>query len=52
LQWPRPHRFEIFELQTFGYKDEVVLPIVARQSSQSDAVAIRAAVNFLTCREI
>jgi suppressor for copper-sensitivity B len=52
LQWPRPHRFEIFELETFGYKGEVVLPIVARQSRQSDAVAIRAAVNFLTCREI
>jgi suppressor for copper-sensitivity B len=52
LRWPRPHRFEIFELETFGYKDGVVLPIEARQSRQGDDVAIRAAVNFLTCREI
>ena len=52
LLWPRPHRFQIFELETFGYKDEVVLPITARQKRTGDAVNLRAAVNFLTCREI
>ncbi len=52
LQWPRPHRFQIFEIETFGYQDEVVLPIAARQARQDEAVALRAAVNFLTCREI
>jgi suppressor for copper-sensitivity B len=52
LQWPRPHRFEIFELETLGYKDEVVLPIAARQLDRTEGVTIRAAVNFLTCREI
>ncbi len=52
LLWPRPHRFQIFELETFGYKDEVVLPISARQSRTGDAVKLRAAVNFLTCRDI
>ncbi|CAN0539011.1 unnamed protein product, partial [Laminaria digitata] len=52
LQWPRPHRFQIFELETFGYKDEVVLPIATEQLRPGEAVTVRAAVNFLTCREI
>ncbi len=52
LQWPRPDRFEIFELETFGYKNEVVLPIAARQARPGEPVAIRAEVNFLTCEEI
>lgn len=52
LQWPRPERFEIFELETFGYKNEVVLPIAARQVQPGAPVAVRAEVNFLTCEEI
>ncbi len=52
LQWPRPDRFEIFELETYGYKNDVVLPIAARQLRSADPVAIRAEVNFLTCEEI
>src|SRR6516162_2001871 len=30
LAWPVPHRFTLFGLDTFGYQDEVVLPIAAR----------------------
>ena len=29
LFWPVPHRFTLFGLDTFGYKDEVVLPVIA-----------------------
>ena len=28
IQWPVPHRFTLFGLQTFGYGGEVVLPIL------------------------
>ncbi len=52
IDWPLPHRFEIFDLETYGYTGEVVLPIVARASRAGDAVAIRAEVNFLTCEEV
>ena len=52
LQWPRPHRFQIFELETFGYKDEVVSPDRCATTAPREAVDVRAAVNFLTCREI
>ena len=27
LRWPAPERFELFGLETFGYADEVVLPL-------------------------
>src|ERR1700744_4188660 len=30
ISWPAPHRFSIPGLETMGYKDHVVLPIVAR----------------------
>lgn len=52
MVWPLPHRFVIFDLETYGYKDEVVLPITADVVRDGEAVAIRAEVNFLTCEEI
>lgn len=52
LHWPRPHRFEVFGLDTFGYTNEVVLPIDMRAARAGEAATIRAQVNFLTCAEI
>lgn len=52
LRWPRPHRFQIFGLDTFGYTGEVVLPVEAQVPRPGEAARIRAQVNFLTCAEI
>ena len=52
LRWPRPRRFQIFGLDTFGYTGEVVLPIEARAPRPGQAATIKAQVNFLTCAEI
>ena len=52
IAWPAPGRFEIFGLDTLGYADEVVLPIAARAPQTDAPVLLRAAINFLTCREI
>ena len=52
LRWPRPHRFQIFGLDTFGYTGEVVLPIEAHASRSGQPATIKARVNFLTCAEI
>lgn len=52
LRWPRPHRFQIFGLDTFGYTGEVVLPIEAQASRPGQPATIKARVNFLTCAEI
>ncbi len=52
LQWPVPHRFSLFGLETFGYGDEVVLPIAARPERPGEAVALSAEVSYLVCSDI
>ncbi len=52
LEWPVPHRFSLFGLETFGYDEEVVFPIVARPLRAGEAIALRAKVEYLTCNEI
>jgi suppressor for copper-sensitivity B len=52
MQWPVPHRFSLFGLETFGYGEEVVLPIAARSERPGEAVALRAEVSYLVCSEI
>lgn len=52
LSWPVPERFSLFGLETFGYGDEVVLPIAARAVDPGQGVALAAKVDFLVCEEI
>lgn len=51
-QYPVPHRFSLFGLETFGYKDQVVYPITARLSEPGAPVRLAAQVNALACSEI
>ena len=50
--YPVPHRFSLFGLETFGYKDQVVYPIVARLARSGAPLALTAQVNALACSEI
>jgi suppressor for copper-sensitivity B len=52
IEWPVPHRFSLFGLETFGYGEEVVLPIAARLERSDEAVGLRAAVSYLVCSDI
>jgi suppressor for copper-sensitivity B len=52
IAWPVPHRFSLSGLDTFGYEDEVVLPVQVHPAKPGDAVALRAKVNYLTCADI
>ena len=52
MRWPVPHRFSLFGLETFGYAEEVVLPIEARLTRPGEAARLQAAVNYLVCEEI
>ncbi len=52
LNWPVPHRFSLFGFETFGYYEEVVLPVDARPERPGEPVLLRAAVAYLTCKEI
>ena len=52
LLWPVPHRFTLFGLDTFGYKDEVVLPVIATLSEPGKPLAIRAHLRYLVCETV
>ncbi|MEA2780678.1 MAG: suppressor for copper-sensitivity [Rhodospirillaceae bacterium] len=52
LAWPAPQRFTLFGLDTFGYEDEVVLPIEARPADPTKPLALRLKVDYLVCERI
>jgi suppressor for copper-sensitivity B len=51
-EWPLPHRFELFGLQTFGYGEEVVLPLKVSLAEPGKPARLEASVDYLTCSEI
>jgi suppressor for copper-sensitivity B len=52
MSWPAPGRFSYAGLETFGYEGETVLPIAATVPDGTAPIAIKAAVDFLTCADI
>ena len=52
VQWPAPKRFTVFGFETFGYNNEVVLPIHLVAASPDDPVAVRLDVRFAACANI
>ena len=50
--WPVPERFELSGLETFGYEGEILLPVAVTVSHPGEPVHLKAAVDFLTCREL
>ncbi len=52
IAWPAPHRFTLFGLDTFGYSEAVLLPVLVKPQRVGEAVQLRAAVNYLVCEEI
>ncbi|MFN0043788.1 MAG: protein-disulfide reductase DsbD family protein [Alphaproteobacteria bacterium] len=52
MSWPAPRRFAVLGFDTLGYLDEVVFPIAARAGDATREVALRLAVDYLTCDEI
>ena len=54
IEWPTPERFLEEEMMTYGYDDEVVLPIRIQvpYPLPRDSVAIAARVDWLECKDI
>lgn len=52
VSWPAPHRFSVQGLETLGYEDAALLPIVAIPATPGHAVGLRAMVDYLACKEI
>jgi len=52
MSWPVPHRISVSGLETFGYEDQVVFPIVVRPQTPGQPIVVNAQVNYLACSEI
>ena len=52
IQWPAPHRFTLFGMETFGYEKEVVFPLHVRPKVQGEAVRLRGKAELLVCSDI
>lgn len=52
IRWPAPHRFSIFGLETFGYKDHIILPIDVPVTDPAQAAHIELDVDYLVCSDV
>ena len=52
VAWPVPHRFQLFGLQTFGYGEEVVFPLMVSPVSPGAPVALKAKIRYLVCETV
>jgi len=50
--FPSPDRFEIFNLHTYGYHDEVIYPLLVTPAKPGAAITIRVKVNYLVCKDL
>ncbi len=50
--WPAPIRFTLFGLDTFGYQDEVVFPLVVTPERPGEPVELRGLLTYMVCEEI
>lgn len=52
VYFPRPERFQIFGIQTFGYGNRVILPIRIAPQIGGSAMKVRVQAEFMACKEI
>lgn len=52
ILWPAPHRFSIFGLDTFGYKNQIILPIDVKLNDPAQPVSVQLNVDYLVCSDI
>lgn len=52
LLWPVPERFTLFGLDSFGYADHIVLPVILTPKDTTRPISLRAKVDYLVCRQV
>ena len=52
IEWPKPKSFEILGLNSIGYEDEVVFPLLVNIKDKSKITNIDISINYLTCKDI
>jgi suppressor for copper-sensitivity B len=52
ITWPAPTRLSLEGLETYGYPDHVLLPIIITLSEPGQPAVLRAAVDYAACAKI
>ncbi len=52
LRWPAPVRFSAFGFDSFGYHDEVVLPVLLRAASATKPLSARLHLEYMICAQV
>ncbi len=52
VDWPLPERFTYYGLETFGYQDEVVLPVTVRLAQPGAPTRLRLVVQYAACANV
>ncbi|MBT4490137.1 MAG: hypothetical protein HOC72_21535 [Rhodospirillaceae bacterium] len=52
VRWPAPERFSAFGFDSFGYHDEVVLPVLLTVAAPSRAATARLNLDYLVCAQV
>ena len=52
ILWPAPHRFTLFGLETFGYAERVLFPLVVTVKDSRQPLTLRLRVNYLICETV
>ncbi|MCJ8351058.1 protein-disulfide reductase DsbD domain-containing protein [Moritella sp.] len=50
--WPVPQRMMVYDVETYGYKHEVIYPLQVSIIDPSKALALQAKTTMLVCREV
>jgi len=49
---PAPERFEIFGIQTFGYENHLILPVLITPKIAGESIDLKVSANFMVCKDI
>lgn len=52
VQWPVPSRFTLMDMHSFGYKDNVVFPLVITPEDAAKDVVLSLKLDLVVCHEI
>jgi suppressor for copper-sensitivity B len=52
VRWPLPHRYRLFDLDTFGYTGEVVLPVEVKLAEAGKPLSAHLTLAYGICREV
>jgi len=52
LAWPVPERFRLLDVETIGYKDEVILPLHVVPQDAAKPVTLRLKLDYAACEKL